>query len=97
MQGRSRKMILWYVTRRRLSCTKKRRLPGILGVGAIQEGDPGYEEFLDDLDYARSVCEYAKGLNSGGKGVEEGTKSPGEVRSFEDAQEEFRQKRRNPR
>ena len=52
---------------------------------------------MDDLDYARSVCEYAKGLNSGGKGVEEGTKSPGEVRSFEDAQEEFRQKRRNPR
>lgn len=69
----------------------------VLGSGAIQEGDPGYEEFLDDLDYARSVCEYAKGLNSGGKGVEEGTKSPGEVRSFEDAQEEFRQKRRNPR
>ena len=30
--SRSRKMILWYVTRRRLSCTKKRRLPGILGV-----------------------------------------------------------------
>ena len=69
----------------------------VLGSGAIQEGDPGYEEFLDDLDYARSVCEYAKGLNSDGKGVEEGTKSPGEVRSFEDAQEEFRQKRRNPR
>ena len=69
----------------------------VLGSGAIQEGDPGYEEFLDDLDYARSVCEYAKGLNSGGKGVEEGTKSPGEVRSFEDAKEEFRQKRRNPR
>ena len=69
----------------------------VLGSGAIQEGDPGYEEFLDDLDYARSVCEYVKGLNSDGKGVEAGTKSPGEVRSFEDAQEEFRQKRRNPR
>ena len=69
----------------------------VLKSGAIQEGDPGYEEFLDDLDYARSVCEYAKSLNSGGKGVEKGTKSPGEVNSFEDAQEEFRQKRRNPR
>lgn len=66
----------------------------MLKVGAIQKGDPGYEEFLDDLDYARSVLKYGGKLHSGGVAVHMGTKSPGEVKSFEDIREKYRQGRK---
>lgn len=55
--------------------------------GAIQKGDPGYEEFLDDLYYAGGVCAYVLDLRNGGKAVEEGDRSLGEVDTFEEGLE----------
>ena len=61
------------------------QVPAVLmyRAGAIQEGDPGYEEFLDDLYYAGGVCAYVLDLRGGGKDVELGDRSLGEVDTFE--------------
>lgn len=55
--------------------------------GAIQEGDPGYEEFLDNLYYVGGVCAYVMNLKSDGGNVEKGNMPLGEVITFEEGLE----------
>ena len=66
----------------------------IMSTGFVQEGDPEYEQLMDDLEFVRSICNYVVGLSGGGKALERGEIQPGEVPRFSDAVKEREELRR---
>lgn len=63
--------------------------------GAVSPDDPLYHQLADDLDYARSVCNYAIELSSSWKNVNDGSQDAGSVATFADIQASIRNRRAN--